>query len=138
MRRAVNVERTENCGFRAGVGFVIVHRYRQHGQAEHVGQQNKFLAFVVSDMAAASNEVDRFGPFSFCQLHFAGEVVQMQNETVHDLFQTRVIGFRLAFQDCFSNGFVIQIAHNRLFGVVSQTKECDVVAQRFRQEFICL
>jgi hypothetical protein len=92
-------------------GFVVVLRHYQHRQAQHVGQEDELLAFVVRDVAAAGEELDALEPLLLGQFDLAREVVQVPHQAGHDAREARVPGFGMASQYGLGDGVLVDVAH---------------------------
>ena len=73
----------------AGARAVIELNHR-HLQAQHVGQENEFLARFVAELADPGEEFNALDPFCLGQLHFAGEGMEMLDQADRDFLQPRI------------------------------------------------
>ncbi|MOA52492.1 hypothetical protein D3C78_1757950 [compost metagenome] len=63
----------------------------QHGQADHIREQDEFLAHrTIAFLAGVGEETDALQPFFLGQFHFAGEGVEVAYQPLHQLAQARV------------------------------------------------
>ncbi|MCY1557300.1 hypothetical protein D9M68_941420 [compost metagenome] len=94
----------------AAGGFVVVHRHREHGQAQRVGQQDELLALVVALLAGGGEELNARHPFGFGELDLARKGVQVLHQAGHDLLQTRVRRLRQAREHGLGDVVLIEVS----------------------------
>ena len=63
----------------------------QHRNAEHIGEENEFLTFLISDVAGTCQKLDPLEPLVFGQLHIGDEGMKMLDEAPHDLLKNAQI-----------------------------------------------
>ena len=85
-------ERPEDGGLGGGGVGLVVDGDGLHGDAQDVGEQDEFLAFVVGDVAGGGEEFNPGVPFVLGEADLADEVVQVPGQGLHDLFEARVLG----------------------------------------------
>ena len=89
-----------------------------HGaQAQHVGQQDKFLPQRRAGLADGGQELDSGQPFFRRQVHLAGERVQMPHRRFGDLLQARIFRAGHLGQRLVRDGKFVQILHVGLPGL---------------------
>ncbi|MNF85449.1 hypothetical protein D3C84_678420 [compost metagenome] len=93
LRHAGDIERPEHRGLGGGLTGAVVDGVHQHGQAEHIRQQDEFLAHdAIAHLSGVGEKADAVQPFVLGQLHLAGEGVQVAHQALQNLAQARVGG----------------------------------------------
>ncbi len=92
LRRAFAMKRAKHGRFGSARRFAITNKVGHHGDAHGVGEEDKLLAAVVAHVAGLGEEIDSLPPFCLGELHVLQERVDVFDETLHDLFQARILG----------------------------------------------
>ncbi|MNV69141.1 hypothetical protein D3C71_1620360 [compost metagenome] len=111
-RRVGHVERTEDRIRRGALRPPMVDCIHQHGRAQHVRQQDVFLAPVGAHLPGSGEELDGLEPLIMGRFDFLDGRVQMPGQYRHDLNQTRVVVGRVAGIDDLGGVFLFEKAAN--------------------------
>ena len=107
MGRIGDIERAEDGVRRGGAGAAMVDGVDQHRYAQHVRQQDVFLAPVRAHLACFRQEFDCGQPFLVRGFDFLDGGVQVAHQGAHDLAQTRAdVGAHAGVDDLGGTGFV--------------------------------
>src|SRR4051812_20984987 len=85
-----NVKRPKHRGLGGALAVAMIDGIDQHGNAEHVRQQNEFLPARAALLADAGQEIDRVTPFVESEIRLADEVMQRPDQFLHQEFDSRV------------------------------------------------
>jgi len=85
-----DIERAEHRGLGGAIALAMVHRIDQHGDPEHVRQQDELLPGRRAFLAGTGQEIDRVTPFVEAEIGLAHEVVQRFHQFLQQKFDARV------------------------------------------------
>ncbi|MGY3465847.1 hypothetical protein ACVW0I_002718 [Bradyrhizobium sp. LM6.11] len=106
-----DIERPEHCGLGGALALAVVDCVDQHGDAEHVGQEDEFLAGIRAFLAGAGQEIDGVFPFLEGEAGLAHVIVQRLHQFLEQEFRARVGCLVKAPDDGFGEFSLVELGH---------------------------
>ena len=106
-----DIERAKHGGLGGAIALAMVHRIDQHGNPEHIRQQDEFLPARGAFLPGAGQKLDRVTPLVEGEIGLADEIVQRLNQFFHQEFNARVRRLLKAADDGSGQFGVVELGH---------------------------